>query len=239
MALTYATNLTELALLGQFDASDPNFLSNLPSCINYATDRITRELNLLATTTVNTSLALTASSRVLDLTSINPNVVYEINVLTPVGQTNPDTAVRNPLTIATTAYLNQVYGTGPTQSGVTGVPTSFAMLTDTTVWVGPYPDANYHVEVIGTTRPIPISGSNASNWISTYLPDLFLAAEMVQLSGYMRNYGSQSDNPQQAVSWEAQYVTLRDSASVEDAMRKYFSTGWTPQLPSQFTEKRT
>ena len=241
MSLTYTTFVTELALLAQFPATDPNFVSNLPSCIDYATDRITRELDLLNTVTSNTTLTTSTTSRVVNLSTLNPifNVLRDINVLMPAGVTNPDLAIRVPLTIQSRAFMNQVYGTGPTQSGAVGVPQYFAMVTDQSIQVGPYPDAAYTLEIIGTVRPTPISATNATNWISLYLPDLYLAAAMIQITGYMRNFGSQSDDPRMAQSWETQYVTLRDSAAVEDAMRKYFSTGYSPVLPSQFTEKRT
>ena len=241
MALTYATFKTELALLSQYPETDPNFISNLPSGIDYATDRITRELDLLNTVTSNTTLSCSTTSRIVSLAALNPvfNVLVDINVLTPAGVTSPDLAARVPLTIQSRAFMNQVYGTGPTQAGAVGVPQYFAMVTDQTIQVAPYPDAAYRLEIIGTVRPTPISATNASNWISTYLPDLFLAAAMIQMSGFKMSFGAQADDPKMAMSWETQFVTLRDSASVEDSMRKYYSTGWTSQIPNQFNEKRT
>lgn len=240
MSLTYATFTTELALLAQFPATDPNFLSNLPSCIDYATDRITRELNLLNTQTANSTLALTTGTRLLDMSSLSPavNVLMDVNVITPHGVTNPDLGTRNQLTIQSRAFLNAVYGTSPAQGGVVGVPEYFSMATDQEILVGPYPDQAYQVELIATVRPSPISPIVSTNWITTYLPDLLLAAAMIQMSGFKMNFGAQADNPQMAMSWETQYVTLRDSAGVEDAMRKYFATGWTSQLPSQYNPPR-
>lgn len=260
MSLTYDTFTTELALLAQFNVTDPNFLSNLPSCIDYATDRITRELDLLSTVTSNPNYVCSISTRIINLatptggafssafgsafsgasgTSQVFNVIRDINVLTPVGITNPDLAARVPLTIQSRAFLNQVYGTGPSQGGSSGVPQYFAMVTDQIIQVAPYPDQAYNLEVIGTVRPVPLSSTNETNWISLYLPDLYLAAAMVQMSGFMKSFGAQSDNPQQAMSWENQYVTLRDSSAVEDAQRKYGSTGWSPILPSQYNPPRT
>lgn len=235
--LSYDTYVTEVALLSQFNTNDPFFVSNLPSCIDYATDRITRELDLLNTITTNSSIALTVGTRTVSLSSLNPvfNVLRDINVLTPVGTTNPDLGMRNPLTISTVAFLNQVYGA---DSG-TGVPEYFAMLTDQSIVVGPFPDQAYNIEIIGTVRPTPISATNQTNWISTYLPDLLIAASMVQMSGVKGNYGAQADDPKMAMSWENQYVTLRDSAAVEDAMRKYASTGWNSQLPTAYNPART
>src|ERR1700738_4686411 len=96
MSLTYASYVTELALLAQFPQADPNFVSNLPSCIDYATDRITRELNLINTMTSNSTLALETGTRILSLASLNPifNVLMDVNVLVPFGQTNPDLCQR-------------------------------------------------------------------------------------------------------------------------------------------------
>ena len=175
------------------------------------------------------------------MAALNPvvNVLMDVNVITPVGTTNPDLGVRNQLTIQSRSFLNAVYGSGPTQGGSTGVPQYFAMATDQEILVGPYPDKSYNVELIATVRPTPLSEANPNNWIATYLPDLFLAASMIQMSGYMKNFGSQADDQKMAVSWSDQYVTLRDSAATEDSMRKYFSTGWTSQLPSQFNPPRT
>lgn len=243
MSYTYTTFIAQLALEAQFNATDPNFIANIPTAIDYATNRITRELNLLNTITSNSTIQTTIGSRVVNLSSLNPifNTLQDINVLTPSGVTNPDLSKRVTLTIQSRAFMNAVYGDGPSLGGVVGVPQYFAMVTDQVIQVGPYPDAVYNLEIIGTVRPTPllVSAPNGTNWISLYLPDLFLAAAMIQMSGFKMNFGAQSDDPKMAISWEDQYKTLRDSAAVEDAMRKYYSTGWTAQLPSQFTPQRT
>jgi hypothetical protein len=229
-----------LALLSQFNASDPNFQANLPTAIDYATDRITRELNLINTTTSNSTLQCTPTTRVVSLASLNPvfNVLEDINLLTPSGVTNPDIAQRVPLTIQSRAFMNAVYGVAPAQGGVVGPPQDFAMVTDQSIQVGPYPDATYNLEIVGTVRPSPLSGTTSTNWLSLYLPDLYMAAAMIQMSGFKMNFGSQSDDPKMAQSWETQYVTLRDSAATEDSMRKYYATGWASQLPNQFNPAR-
>lgn len=241
MSFTYASFVAQLALEAQFNATDPNFLANLPSCIDYATNRITRELNLLSTITQNSTLVTSVGSRVVNLATLNPvfNTLQDINVITPAGTTNPDLGGRVTLTIQSRAFMNAVYGTAPAAGGTAATPQYFAMVTDQIIQVGPYPDAAYTLEIIGTVRPTPLSPTNATNWIGTYLSDLFLAAAMIQMAGFMRSFGQQADDPKLAVSWEEQYKTLRDSAGVEDAMRKYFSTGWTAQLPSAYNSART
>jgi hypothetical protein len=241
MSYTYTTFVAQLALQAQFNPSDPNFLANLPTCIDYATDRITRELNLLNTITSNSTVQTSTTTRVVNLSGLNPifNTLQDINVITPAGTTNADLGARVQMTIQSRAFMNAVYGVSPTAGGVIGTPQYFAMVTDESIQVGPYPDAIYNLEIIGTVRPTPLSASNATNWIGTYLPDLFMMAAMIQISAFKLNFGAMADDPKSAMSYETQYTTLRDSAGVEDAMRKYYSTGWTAQLPSAYNPART
>ena len=234
MSLTYSQYVTELALLAQFNSSDPNFTSNLQSCLDYAQNRINRELNLLNTVSVNNTITSTIGVRAVSISSINANVLQNINVITPHGTTNPELGNRNPLINVDKSWLDWTYGA----TGVNAQPKYFAMLDNQTILLGPWPDQVYTLNIYGTYWPIGLTVSNTTTFISTYLPDLLLAASMVQMSGYMKNFGSQADNPQQAVSWETQYVSLRDSAGVEDARRKFQSTGWTSDLPTAYNNKR-
>lgn len=237
MSLTYGTWITQIALLSQFNSGDPNFLSNLPSCSDYATDRITRELDLLNTDTSTSTPTLTVGTRIVNLSSLNPvfNVIRDINIITPTGTTDPNLGSRNPMVISSRAFMDNVFGS----STVIGLPLYWRPVTDQIISVAPFPDHPYNIEVIGTVRPSPLSGTTSSNWISTYLPDLLIAASMIQMTGFMKNYGAQSDDPQQGLSWEDQYTKLRDSAGVEDAMRKYYATGWSSQLPNAYNPART
>ena len=100
------------------------------------------------------------------------------------------------------------------------------MIDPTTIVFGPSPNASYYVEVIGTIRPEALSVTNTTTAITTYIPDVFMAASMVFASGYMRNFGSQADDPKMAQSWEAQYQTLKASTSAEQARQRFESWGW-------------
>jgi len=224
MSLTYATYTAELASLCQFQQTDPFFQQQLSSCIDYATDRINREVNLLNTVTQNSTLQTVPGTRVLNFSAINFNVLMNVNIVTPAGQTNPDisSAVRSPCTICDQSWLNLVYNSAAIQ----GTPNYFAMLDNQTVLFGPCPDAVYNVEFAGTQYPTPLSLANPTNFVSTYLPDLFLAASMVFMAGAMKNFGAQSDNPAQGATWETQYEKLMTSAQIEDARRKFMSQGW-------------
>jgi len=43
----------------------------------------------------------------------------------------------------------------------------------------------------------------------------------------MRDFGAQSDNPQQSQSWEAQYQTLAKGAMLESLRQKLAGPAWT------------
>ena len=57
-------------------------------------------------------------------------------------------------------------------------------------------------------------------------------ASMIFISGYQRNFGRQSDDPQMAQSYESQYLALLKGATVEEYRRKFQASGWTSNSPS-------
>ena len=98
--------------------------------------------------------------------------------------------------------------------------------------MGPFPDNNYYVEIVGTYRPASLSSTNTTTYISLYLPDVMVMASMIYISGYQRNFGRQSDDPAMAQSYESQYQVLLKGAMVEEFRKKFESSGWTSQIPS-------
>jgi hypothetical protein len=77
-----------------------------------------------------------------------------------------------------------------------------------------------------------LSATNTTTFISNYLPDVFIMASMIYVSGYQRNFGRANDDPQMAVSYESQYQALLKSALVEEARKKFDASGWSSQSPS-------
>jgi hypothetical protein len=57
-------------------------------------------------------------------------------------------------------------------------------------------------------------------------------ASMIYVSGYQRNFGRANDDPQMAVSYEGQYKALMQGAMIEEARKKFQSSGWTSMSPS-------
>ena len=226
--LTYSQYVTQIATLAVVEPSDAAFQAILPQMITYAENRMYRDLDFLFTSIATTQYGLTFGSRQISVPSGTFVVPEQINVITPIGTSNPDAGARNPLLPCTKEFLDQVYN----NSQQVGLPKYFCPFDDYTFLVGPYPDANYTCEIIGTYRPNSLSATNTTTFISLYLPDLLIMASMVYVSGYQRNFGRANDDPQMAVSYESQYQTLLKSAMSEENRKKFESAAWSSQSQS-------
>lgn len=223
MSLTYATYQTELAALIVAGTSDADFITILPGIIDYAEQRVYRELDLLSTVVRDSSTNATANSRNFTLPSAQGRfvVLQSVNVVTPVGMTTSN-GTRVPLVRTSRDYIDAAWPS-ETAAGASTVPVYWAPVTDQTIIFGPPPGSTFNVEAVGTIRPNPLSATNTTTFLTLYLPDLFIAASMIFASGYQKNFGSQADDPKMAQSWEAQYQTLFASANKEELKRKFGS----------------
>jgi hypothetical protein len=226
--LTYATYKTALATLSVVPETDANWLSILPDAIEYAELRIYRDLDLLSTVSTNTSFSTATNASKVALTQGTFVTLQNVNVITPAGTINPDLGTRVPLLPVSKEYIQYAWPSATNAA----VPQYFAMIDERTFSLGPWPDAAYTLEIIGTVRPATLSVSNTETFISQYLPDIFLMASMIFISGYQRNFGRQSDDPQMAQSYESQYQALLKGATVEEYRRKFAASGWTSTSPS-------
>jgi hypothetical protein len=232
--LTYSTYKTQIATMAVVEENDPAFVTILPQMITYAENRIYRDLDFLFTSTVVTGYSLTAGLRTLTIPEGTLVVSEQINILTPVGQTNPNdgSVTRNPCLPTTKEFLDAVYGSNTSVNRA--MPRYFVPFNDNLFLFGPVPDAAYGVEIIGTFRPASLSASNTDTFISNYLPDVFIMASMIYVSAFQRNFGRANDDPQMAVTYESQYNALLKGASVEEARKKFQSSGWSSQGPTPF-----
>ena len=157
--LTYSTYKTQIAQMAVVAEDDPNFVAILPMMIDYASLRICRDLDLMFTSVSlhGASYQLTTGNRNLsfsqNLSDGTSFVVSEqINlILNATEAYNPDTGTRVPLMPTTKEFLDAVYGSSV--SGNRGQPKYFVPFNETLFFVGPVPDTNYAVEVVGTIRP--------------------------------------------------------------------------------------
>lgn len=228
MAFTYATYLGTMSTLTAIASTNGDFVYIIPSVIEYAENRIYRELDMLVEDARDSTASTAAGVRNFTLpTSIGTfQIVNSINVITP-ASTAADSGTRNVCTPVSQTVLDWVY---PSTTGA-GVPTMFSYFSQasgqTNIMFGPWPDASYRVEVIGKIIPTPLSASNTSTFLTLYLPDLFIAASMVFMTGYMKNWGAQADDPKGGLSWEQQYQTLKSSADSWEARKRFAGASWT------------
>lgn len=215
MPLNYTTYVAELANLTVIDSANANFQAIIPNCIDYAELRIQRDLNFLQTVVQDSSTTTASGTRTVTIPSAFV-VVNAVNVITGTS--------RVPLTPVSRDIIDVLWP----DTGQTAVPAIYSMVTQWLMLLGPTPNAAYTLQVIGTQRFPSLSASNTTTFISTYLPDLFLAASMVFMSGYMRDFGAQTDDPKMAQSWENQYEVLKASANDEELRKHLWASSWSP-----------
>ena len=226
--LTYSQYVTQIATMAVVAENDPAFVEILPQMITYAENRMCRDLDFLFTSTSLTGYACTTGTRSITIPQGTLVVSEQINIITPAGTADPNAGTRVPCLPTTKEFLDAVYGA----STYTGIPEYFVPFNDNLFLVGPYPDENYFVEIVGTFRPSSLSVATPTTFISLYLPDVMIMASMVYVSAYQRNFGRQSDDPAMAQSYEGQYQALLKGAAVEEARKKFEASGWSSQSPS-------
>lgn len=232
MSLSYSSYVQQIATMAVVPVTDPNFTIIIPSMIDYAELRMQRDLDFLSTQVSNTSYSFSIGSNTLTIPTSAYVTLQTIEAL--------DTSGNNyPLLPTTKEFIQNVYGGNSTQ----GMPQYFAVyggdaattgLTSQNIIVGPTPDLAYVARLTGTMRSAPLSASNTTTFISTFLPDLFIMASMIYISAYQRNFGRINDDPQMAQTYESQYQSLLKSAMVEENRKKFEFAAWTSYSPAPF-----
>ena len=224
-------NLTALADPAlPVSAMPPEFQQIIPQMIDYSEKRIYRELDVVDTVWTSQG-TMVRKSRVVTPPPARYGsyiTIQNVSILLP---NPPQRVVLQPVTIF---YLNSVWGTEATLS----VPRYFAPYRQDSFFVGPYPDKNYTFEVLGTYRPEPLSPTHPETFLTQFMPDIFLAASMIFISSYMRDFGAASDTPQQAQSWESTYQNLIKGAALESLRQKFAGVGWTSLSAMPIAQER-
>lgn len=235
--MNYTTYVAQLADFTNIPAADL-IAGPLTGTVEYAESRCYRDLDIFVGNVRDSSSSTTSNVRNFNLpTEVGTFIIVDgINIITP-ASTAPEAGTRIPLQPVSRDYLDITW---PSATGAT-VPKYFAYVTNNTyltggaaqsqVIFGPWPDAAYRIEVIGKINPAPLSSTNPNTYLTDYLPDLFFAASMVFISGYMRNYGAQADDPRMSSSWEAQYTSLLQSAATYEARKRWSGASWSSKQP--------
>lgn len=254
-ALSYNGFLTQLALLavqptpvsvgGVLQSPDANFQALIPQALNYAELRIQRELNLLPFQTSN-AYTLTSGQNTLSIPTSDFVTVQTLWV-------NVSGSLI-PLTPVSKEWLQNVYpGLGvqdqPRYFAPIGGDFATAGLTSNIFQLGPVPDSAYPATIFGTIRmpslnQLSDNGTDASTkytFLSEWLPDLLVAAAMIWITGYQRDFGAmgQVDDASMGVSWEATYQGLMKGAAVEEGRKRFEASAWSSMaVPAAATPTR-
>ena len=220
--MTYAEYVATLQNLLIYETGNAEFVQILPSAIEYAENRIYREVDFLAMRTTNATVSTVSGTRTISIPAAFL-VVESICAYSPAGSTT-GTGTLLPLTAVSKEFL-QNFWPDATSSGV---PAYYAPVSQDSYLIGPTPNGAYLLEIVGPQQPTHLSAVNTTTVISTQVPDLLIAASMVYMTGYQRAFDQQSSDPAQGQAWETQYQELLAGVLSVEGRRKIQAASWTP-----------
>jgi len=243
-ALSYNGYIQQIASLAVVTATensgvwqfvDAPLQAIVPSMLNYAELRISRDLEMLASQTSNI-YTLTAGSQVFSLPVDDFLTVQTLEIVTLSGGGIVNSS---PLLPVSKEFIQNCYGGLFTA----GQPQYFAMYGDnfgseqdsaTNILFGPTPNYGYSLRVTGTAMADslyesaqPGAADSVYTYTSAYYPDLLVMASMIFISAYQRNFSATSDSADMAITYEKQYQALRLGAIPLENRRKGQASGWT------------
>lgn len=213
---------------------DPQWISILPSVIDYAEGRIYKNMDFLAVSSTDTSKVFTPANRQIILPT-RLAVPEQLGFADLTGSVN----FLDPVSLE---FINSVWPEQATPgdmkwwclNGFDNAANAY------TAVVAGTPAAAYVAHVHGKFRPEPISAANTSTYLSVNHPELLVAACMIFASGYQRDFGAQASDPGMSQSWENQYKALLEASMIQEQRVKSQGPGWqhldpAPQAGTQRT----
>lgn len=227
------TYLTQYAGDGGY-ATDPDFMAQLPIFIRSAELRILRDLELLTAKITDTTASLTPNNRLFTLPEAKGTYQVVDTVQIKKSYNNDITGTlfaAPPMLWVSKEWLDATYPSDYAV-GAPSIPRYIAPYNDTQYAVGPAPGVAYPLIVYGSIWPETLSATNNETWISQNLPDLMLAAEMLDVSMWLRQFGRSADEAQQSMDWNAEYERLKGQANVVNLRQQVSSTGYGIKAPN-------
>ena len=227
----YSDYVTRLAGYAVVPESNADFVVALPTFIAYAENRIYNDLDLLSTVVADSSGTLSANTRNFTLpvpAAGAYDIVDQINIL--------ESGIRTPLQPVSRSVVDTLWGT-TNAAAVSTRPSMFAMTDNDVITVGPPSGASVTLEVLGRVKPTPLSASNTSTYLTQQYPALFLAASMIQVSGWQKNFAAAgSDDPGSGMNWSQQYLSLLKGADQTSAREDFAGASWTSRRVEPFAQ---
>jgi hypothetical protein len=221
-------------------SNDPSGQLNdlIPNALNYSELRIQREAQLLPLQTSN-GYTLTAGQNTLSIPTSDFVIAQTLWV-------NVDGSLI-PLTPVSKEWLQNVYpGMGtqgpPEYFAPIGGDFATAGMTSNIFQLGPVPDSAYPLTIFGMIRMPSLyqfsdneaDATTKYTFISQWMPDALLAAAMIYVTGFQRDFGAmgQVDEAGMGVSWEAAYKTAMSGVQLEEAQKKFQASAWSSMPPA-------
>jgi hypothetical protein len=242
--MTYDEYVARLAELLVVEPTNARFVTLLPWITESAELRILREptFDFLATRNAAATAGPTIAGNRGVAFPESIIIAEQISILTP-ANTSGLGAIAIPMLRTTKEYIDSTWP----NLDLIQPPQPFGMYyairnqgnDNPVILIAPTPNDSYYLTVYGTSRPTPLSSSFPSNFISTQMPDLLMAAAMVLgTGGILKAYGSQSDDPQSSMSWNAVYEGIKEGISIESMRQKAISSGWSEYPPAPLAATR-
>lgn len=227
--MNYTDNLTYLVQYTGDSGylTNADWLAQVPVFIFSAENRILRDLDLLSARVTDSTGTVTPNSRIFVLPTA-AGIFQDVETLALIDANG----IRMPPLLPLSKEIMDAAYPDEHAVGAPSVPKYWAPYNASEVLVGPAPGFAFGVQVYGVQFPASLSEENTTTFISVNLPDLMLAAEMIDVSAWCKNFGAMSDNPAQARDWNQEYERLKGLALPWELRRKVQASGWSTRLPN-------
>jgi hypothetical protein len=175
MSFTYTTLKT--AIQDYLESSESSFVTNLPTFITTAEERIFK----------NVQLDDFRKNQVGNLTSSGTYLETPTDYLAPFSLAVIDSSSNyNYLLLKQVSFIRDFTPNAST----TGLPKYYAEFDDNTFIVAPTPDSTYEVELHYYYRPASLTTTTGSEttWLSKNAPNAILYGSLVEACTYLKNY---------------------------------------------------
>ena len=175
MSFTYTTLKT--AIQDYLESSESSFVTNLPTFITTAEERIFK----------NVQLDDFRKNQVGNLTASGTYLECPTDYLAPFSLAVIDSSSNyNYLLLKQVSFIRDFTPNAST----TGLPKYYAEFDDNTFIVAPTPDSTYEVELHYYYRPASLTTTTGSEttWLSKNAPNAILYGSLVEACTYLKNY---------------------------------------------------
>lgn len=185
----------------------PEYISNIGAFIENAEARCYREIDF---DVLRRIVTLTLTNGVSTVNA--PDDFYICRFLTLIDSNDN----RTPLLPKDPSFISEFWPVATT----TGTPLYYAMLNQGAFSLAPTPGSGFTTELGYTNRPIPLSASQQTTWLSIHCADLLFYACMVEAATFMKQTPQAAAADQTATYYETRYQQAKQAAMQEEQRKR-------------------